>query len=182
VSEETTAILEQIGTMQRNLAELKASLTDSWNKENIPREPFEIFVCRARNERYGLPVELVKEVLPMCGLTAYPQGPCWFAGILNLRGEMIPVVDVASRIERRQHQVEVTDFIVVVDMGKKRFGLVFQEVFQVETVEGRAVQPTISDIPEALYVLGIVETEKHPVFLLSLACLLGSSEIPEDLQ
>lgn len=176
---ETSHILEQIGQMQRHLAELKASLSDQWLKESVPHGMFDLFVCRARQERYGLPIERVAEVLPMCRLTDYPQAPLWFSGMLDLRGELIPVLDVTARIDHTRRAIDPSDFIVIVDVDDKRFGLVFQEVFRVFSVDGAKVQPPVSDVPEALYVLGIAETEEAPVFLLSLACLLGTSEIPE---
>lgn len=178
---ETTAIMDQIGHLQRSLNELKASLADSWARESVPSGPFEVFICRARDERFGLPIEAVEEVLPMCALTEYPQGPPWLSGVLNLRGEMIPVVDVAARIARTRRPIRLDDFIVVLEIAKKRFGLVFQEVFRIHSVDGAEVQAPVRDVPEALYVIGMVEVDKHPLFLLSIACLLGTSDIPEDL-
>ena len=181
MTEESTAILDQIGQLQRSLAELKASLADRWVRETVPAGTFDVFVCRAREERYGLPVEPVEEVLAMCKLADYPQGPSWFSGMLNRRGEILPVVDVSARIERRRRSVDVRDFIVIVRVGAKRFGLVFQEVFSVHTVDSARVQPPMRDVPEALYVIGIAKTERRPIYLLSLSCLLGTSEIPEEL-
>ena len=179
---ETTAILEQIGRMQRKLAELKASLSERWEQETVPKGEFEIFVCQAREERYGLMIDRIEEVLPMCKPADYPQGPPWFAGLLNLRGEMIPVVDVSGRIDHCRRPISSSDFIVVVRVAGKRYGLVFQKVFQVETISDAAVQPPMQDVPEALYVLGIVQTDHSAVFLLSLSSLLGTSELPEELQ
>ncbi len=181
MADKTIVILEQIGEMQRNLAELKASLAEKWVRETVPTGTFEMFVCRADAERYGLPVESVEEVLAMCKLGDYPEGPPWFSGVLNLRGEILPVVDVIGRIENRRRAVRAGDFIVVVNVDGKRFGLVFQEVFHVHTVNGATVQPPMRDIPEALYVLGIVNTKEAPVYLLSLSALLGTADIPEEL-
>ena len=177
---DTARILEQMGRMQRHLAELKASLTHQLTKETLPEDRFDLFVCRARNEHYGIPIHLVSEVLPMCSLTDYPQAPKWFSGMLNLRGQLIPVLDVSARIDQQKGLVEPSDFIVVVAVEGKQYGLVFKEVFRVMTADGAAVQPPMRDVPEALYILGIVESESTPVFLLSLSCLLGTSEIPED--
>ena len=181
MTEDTVTILEQIGQMQRHLAELKASFSEKMVRETVPPGPFDLFVCRARNERYGVPIQLVSEVLPMCRLTDYPEAPPWFSGMLNLRGTLIPVLDVSARIGRRRRAVDASDFIVIVNIKDKRFGLVFQEVFRVFTVDGADLQPPMRDVPEALYVLGIVKAEKMPVFLLSLSALLGTSELPEDL-
>ena len=182
MSMETSRILEQIGQMQRELVELKASLHERWEQETLPEGAFEIFVCRARKERYGLRIEQIEEVLPMCSLQEYPEGPPWFSGLLNLRGEMIPVVDISGRIDKHRRPAKVSDFIIIVHIEGKRFGLVVQEVFQVETVNSAKVQPPMQDVPEALYVHGIVQTNLSVVFLLSLSSLLGTSEIPEDLQ
>jgi purine-binding chemotaxis protein CheW len=181
MTEETIDVLERIGELQRNLTELRASLTQKWTEEAVPDGEFDIFVCRAGEGMFGLPIEVVKEVLPICQLTDYPQGPPWLAGLINLRGELIPVVDVYARINRQSRPTELSDAIVIVQVSQRRFGLVFQEVFRIHNVDGKRLQPPLRDIPEALYVLGIVETEETPVFLLSLACLLGTSEIPEDL-
>ncbi len=179
--EDTTTILDRIGEMERSLAELKASLAEQWESESVPPGSFDVFVCRARDERYGLFVDAVEEVIPMCELADYPQGPPWLSGMLNLRRRMIPVVDVQARVARGHREVDVDDFIVIARVGEKRFGLVFQEVFRVSTVNGSGVQPPMRDVPEAPYVLGIAEFEKRPMYLLSLACLLGTSEIPEVL-
>ncbi len=178
---ETHTILEQIGQMQRHLAELKASYCEKWAKETCPAGAFDLFVCRARNERYGIPIRAVVEVLPMCRLTDYPQAPPWFSGMLNLRGELIPVLDVSARINCTRRSIQASDFILVVDIEGKRFGLVFREVFGVLKVDGADVRPPMRDVPEALYLLGIVETDRTPVYLLSLNALFGTSEIPKEL-
>lgn len=178
---ETNTILEQIGQMQRHLAELKASLSEKWIRETVPSGVFDLFICRARDERYGIPIQSVLEVLQMCRLTDYPQAPPWFSGMLNLRGELIPVLDVSARINCTRRSIDALDFIVVVEIENKRFGLVFREVLSVFTVDSANVRPPMGDVPEAPYLIGIVEIDRTPVFLLSLSALFCTSEIPEAL-
>ena len=177
---ETFTVLEEIGKLEQRLGELRASLTRQLVKESIPRGEFGLFVCRVHKERIGLPVEAVEEVLPMCKLASLPEAPPWLAGLLNLRGSMVPVIDVLARIDRCRRSPELSDFVVVCSSEDHKFGLVVQEVFQIEKVEGHTVQPVERELPHAPYVLGLFKVNNKPVFLLSLSCLLGTSNLPEE--
>ncbi len=178
---ETSEILEEIGTLQRRLNELKASMTQKLVQETIPKEYMQLFVCRVRNERIGLPINSVEEVLPVCKLSTFPEAPPWLTGLLNLRGSMIPVLDVLARIGHKRRDPELSDFIVICSHKGRRFGLIVQEVFNIREVHGSELQPVAHELPQAPYVLGLFKLERSVVFLLSLSCLLATSDLPEDL-
>ncbi|MCP4679105.1 MAG: purine-binding chemotaxis protein CheW [Deltaproteobacteria bacterium] len=177
---EPAEVIEEIGKLEQRLNELRATMAQRLVRESVPKEEFSLFVCRIRNERVGLPIESVEEVLPMCKLASLPEAPPWLAGLLNLRGSMIPVIDALARIERRERSPELRDFLVICSSEERRFGLIVQEVFQIENVDGSLIQPVDRELPQAPYVLGLFQIDGKAVFQLSLSCLLNTSSIPED--
>ncbi len=155
------------------------STTKQQLSETASQETAYVFVFRVGNELMALPLDSICEVLPMCKLTSLPESSDWVAGLLNIRGTMIPVIDLLTRVSRRQRKPELNDFIVVCANKKRRFGLIVQEVYRVYEITDAEIQSVNVELPQSSYVLGVFQIDITAVFLISLPCLLTASEIPE---
>lgn len=88
---------------------------------------------------YALDIYAVEEVVRMAALTTKPGAPPWLAGYLNLRGDVLPVVDLRSRLRNVVADVDLDNLIVIVRDGKRRTGLVVDQVRDVVEL-GRPLQ------------------------------------------
>jgi chemotaxis signal transduction protein len=92
---------------------------------------------------------------------------------------VIPVLDVGARLARSAREPGKEDLIVVCRRAEGRVGLVIQEIARVTHLTTARIKPAPPGLPQAPYVLGIVEGEDHPVFLLSLEYLINVSGLPD---
>ena len=101
---------------------------------------------------YGLPLEQVVEVLRMVSLTPVPDAPDWLSGILNLRGEPVPVIDLRQRLNWPAQEPGLTTPMIIGEADGRRVGLL------VDTLDGIVYLPQAAiTMPAAMAGAG------HPV-------------------
>ncbi|MBN2384624.1 chemotaxis protein CheW [bacterium] len=172
-------ILDEVRELQHRLNELKTSISRSLHLESLPTGEKEVLFMQVGPEQYGLFVDSCETVLLICALTPIPEAPPWIKGLLNFRGELVPVIDVASRMQHRARTVVLNDLIVITSFRGHKYGLIVQGIKTIRTVTMDLVQEVPPDIPQAPYVLGVYEQKPLSVFLLSIAALLSTSDCPE---
>ncbi|MBN2382449.1 chemotaxis protein CheW [bacterium] len=173
-------IMDEIRALQQRLNELKASVSRSFHLESLPTGEKNVLFVQIGLEQYGIFVESCEAVLLMCALTPIPETSPWIKGLLNFRGELLPVLDVASRIQRQARTLSLSDLIVIIGYQDKKYGLIVQGITTIKTIAMELVHEVAADIPQAPYVLGVYEQAPKSVFLLSIAALLSTSDFPED--
>jgi chemotaxis signal transduction protein len=124
----------------------------------------------------AIPLLSVQRVVPYAWLTPIPESPPWVAGLLDLGGRMICVLDVGARIAGRPHCPRAEDFIVICQVEQRLIGLCVGRVKDVVTFTSGEVEPPPSDIPYASYLLGTISHGGSPVLLFSVELLLHGLE------
>jgi len=125
-----------------------------------------------------LSLDLVDEVVPVARLSPLPEAPAWVPGLLDRAGELLPVVDVLARIERRARDAALTDRIVIARAGARRLGLLVQDVLGLREGAAGALEAVPANAPHAPYVGGVVPLDLGHAALLSPALLLYTSDVP----
>lgn len=139
---------------------------------------FQVVVCRLGDEGYGLDIGSVFEIIRFQECTAVPVAPRFVDGVINLRGRIIPVVDLASRFGLPRSATTGSTRIIVAGTGAMRVGLVVDAVTEVLMVSEDAVEPTppvVSGVDSA-YIRGIAKLGDQLVILLELGALFGLEE------
>jgi len=130
------------------------------------------------NEEYGLKILTVHEIIGMMPVTRVPRTPDFIRGVLNLRGKVIPVVDL--RIRFGMAVVETQDVcIIVVQVRGIQMGIVVDRVSEVVTVLADDIEPPPSfgfDVPTD-FLLGIAKSQGRVKMLLDIDHVLTSTEI-----
>ncbi len=136
---------------------------------------FQVVVCRLRDESYGLDIGSVYEIIRFQECTAVPTAPTFVDGVINLRGRIIPVVDLASRFGLPRSATTGSTRIVVADARDTRVGLVVDGVTEVLMVSEDAVQPTpeVASGYDSTYIRGIAKLGHELVILLDLGALFA---------
>jgi purine-binding chemotaxis protein CheW len=138
----------------------------------------QLVTFKVGGEEFGLDVFQVHEILRYQAPTAVPRAPLFVEGVLDVRGTLVPVVDLRRRFETSQAQVDEDTRIVVVDHAAERLGLVVDSVTEVLRAPETAVTPPPSYIRglAAEYLRGIVRIGERLVILLELEKILSSEE------
>ena len=136
----------------------------------------QLVVMRLSDEDYGVEITHVREIIRMQNITEVPQVPPDVEGIINLRGSVIPVVDLRRRFKLGSSEDSAETRIVVVDAQEQTVGLVVDAVTEVITVEASAIEPVGNLAAAALSsdLRGIVNLPEKLIILISLESLLSS--------
>ena len=133
-----------------------------------------VVIFRLADEHYGIDIQSVQEIVRMQAITAIPGAEDWVEGITNLRGRVVPVVDLRRRcrITAREHGPETR--IVVVSSSKGMVGLIVDAVTEVMRIPGDQVEAPneIVSVPANAYFRGIAKLDTRLVSLLDLEGVL----------
>jgi purine-binding chemotaxis protein CheW len=130
-------------------------------------------------ETYGLPVLDVREIIGLMPITAVPRAPAFVRGVINLRGKVIPVVDL--RLQFGMEPCQATDqtvIIVVQCLVEDRpltMGLLVDRVLEVLSIGGDQIEPppSFGATESADFLLGVGKSGQRVIFLLDIARLLS---------
>jgi purine-binding chemotaxis protein CheW len=135
------------------------------------------------DEEYGIGILKIKEIIGMMSITTVPQTPEFVRGVINLRGKVIPVMDL--RLRFGMDSIEYTDrtCIIVVEIageaGTIQIGVVVDSVSEVLNVKGEDIEdtPTFGTNLNTEYILGMAKMEGGVKILLDIDRVLKQEEI-----
>ena len=135
------------------------------------------------NEEYGIGILKIKEIIGMMSITTIPQTPEFVKGVINLRGKVIPVMDL--RLRFGMQAIDYTDrtCIIVVEIegstGTVMIGIVVDAVSEVLNIKGEDIEdtPTFGTKLNTDYILGMAKMEGSVKILLDIDRVLNNAEI-----
>jgi purine-binding chemotaxis protein CheW len=122
-------------------------------------------------ERYALDTAFVREAHPLKDITALPGTPAYVAGIVNVRGQIVSVIDLKRFFDLPSRGLTDLNKVIILDDGQTSFGLLVDAVVRVHRLELDAIQstpPTLSGV-RSNYLLGV--TAQHTIILDALRIL-----------
>ena len=141
------------------------------SKKNIGNDRFLSFSLG--EEEFGMPLHTVREVIAMPETTPVPQSPKYFLGIMNLRGQVISVVDLRVKLGITPKKTSETA-VVICDIGTTLIGMVVDSVNQVlsPAKEDVSEKPEIESSKASQFITGVYREEKKLVLYIDIAkCL-----------
>ena len=138
--------------------------------ESVPAGELHLVTFALDREEYGVPVVRVREVIRVSDITRVPQAPPHVRGVTNLRGRILPVVDLRSRLGLDAAAPTSRSRIVVVEVADRVLGLLVDAVLQVTKLPVESVVPTPEEVrtAEADYLDGVARWNGRLIILLEL--------------
>ena len=142
------------------------------------RSEQQLVVFDLASEAYGVDIGAVREIIRMQDITRVPRTPDFVEGVINLRGKVIPVVDLRKRFMVPVAEQTDDNRIVVVDIGGQDIGVVVDAVTEVLRILSDSVEPPSSVITttDSDYLMGICKLESRMIILLDLERVLSDDE------
>jgi purine-binding chemotaxis protein CheW len=136
---------------------------------------FQVVICELADESYGIDISSVFEIIRHQEATAVPTAPAYVDGVINLRGRIIPVMDLSARFGMARSKVTKETRIIVAGTDHTRVGLVVDAVSEVLMLSEDAVDKTPQVVAggDSGYIKGIAKVGSNLVILLDLVALLG---------
>jgi purine-binding chemotaxis protein CheW len=139
----------------------------------------QVVVLRVQGGDYAVPIHRVQEIVRVPEITRVPHAQAGVQGVINLRGRVLPVVDLAARLALGTTEHARSARVVVVDGGSESIGLLVDGVSEVLRVSASDVEPpsptTSGNGPTA--VLGVAKLGDRLVLLLDLDAALGGPSV-----
>ncbi|HMK49653.1 MAG TPA: chemotaxis protein CheW [Thermodesulfovibrionales bacterium] len=137
-------------------------------------QTLQLVTFRLGNEEYGVNILKVREVNRMVNITSVPNAENYIEGVINLRGKVIPVVNLRKRFGLEFREIDSQSRIMVVDVGTT-VGLIVDSVSEVLRVSSDIVEPPppMAAGNDSAYVLGVGKLDKGLLMLLDIEKLLG---------
>lgn len=130
------------------------------------------------SETYGVDIASVKEIIPIQRIVSVPRSPDFVEGIINLRGRVIPVLDLRKHFGFERKKGDPNQRIVLVEVGAESIGVIVDAVSSVLRIPNDSVEPPAAVIvgPEIEYIDGIAKLDKDLIVLLDLTRIISDAE------
>lgn len=139
---------------------------------------FQLVVFRLDNEEFGVPITQVKEINRLTAATRIPRSPSFIEGIINLRGQIIPIVDLKKRFELPLTEYTGDARIIVIQVQDNTFGVQVDSVSEVLRINSSNIEaaPDIVCSIDAKYITGVAKVNDRLLIMLDLNSLLSDEE------
>ncbi|UXM81367.1 chemotaxis protein CheW [Shewanella seohaensis] len=133
------------------------------------------------NETYGINVMQVQEVLRYTEIAPVPGAPHYVLGIINLRGNVVTVIDTRSRFGLQSAEVDDSTRIVIIEAEKQVIGILVDSVAEVVYLRGSEIDnaPNVGTEESAKFIQGVSNRDNELLILVDLDKLLSDEEWAE---
>ena len=130
------------------------------------------------NEEYGVDIAQVQEINRMVTITHVPRAPQFMEGVINLRGQLIPIIDLRTRFGMPRAERTKNTRIVVTDVGSKRIGMVVDSVSEVLRIPVEQIEdaPDLGAGVDTEYIRGVGKMGDRLIIMLDLGRVISGSE------
>jgi len=130
-------------------------------------------------EEYGVEILKVKEIIGIMNITSIPQTPAFVKGVINLRGKVIPVIDLRMKFGMNTQDYNERTCIIVVDINNMVTGIVVDSVSEVLNIKEEEIEETPSFGVKLYteYILGMAKVKGQVKILLDIDKVLTSSDV-----
>ena len=132
-------------------------------------------------EEYGIDISRVREIVRLQNITAIPQATDFVEGIVNLRGQIVPIVDLCKRffVADREKRDESDRRIIVVTIADQNIGVLVDEVSEILRIPGESIEPTPPVVAGGMnvdFIRGVGKIKERLIIILDLDRIFSAEE------
>ncbi len=139
----------------------------------------QVVVFCISKEFYSVPIDVVQEIVKVPEVTSVPDAPDFFEGVINLRGKIVPLVDLRKRLRLPSAERTKSSRVLVAENGGRVIGLLVDAVSEVRKLPAEAVEPP----PEMIaavgieYITGVAKAGERLLIFLDIKKILSIEEM-----
>jgi purine-binding chemotaxis protein CheW len=139
----------------------------------------QIVGLRIGRETFGLPISIVREIVRVPEITAVPNAPEHIEGVINLRGRIIPIIDLRKRFGEKNPEPNKKNRVVVVELETRAIGLIVNSASEVLRIPPSDIEPphNIFQEGELNFITGVGKLKGRLVMMLDLNRIVQSGEL-----
>ena len=150
----------------------------SYAVKNLVEGGRELIAFRIGDQEFCVNIMSVREIRGWTPATPLPHAPSYVMGVINLRGVVLPIINLAARLGLKPIAPDARHVIIVAQVGSKIVGLLVEAVSDILTVSDENIQPmpeVTSDL-ERQYARGILAIDRRMICLIELGALFNDAE------
>lgn len=134
-------------------------------------------------EEFGIDILIVKEIIRIIDVTRVPNAPSYVEGVINLRGKVVPIIDLRRRLDMPENELTKSTRIIVVDLDSKVIGFIVDQVNEVLRINKSITEnpPPMASNIESEFITSIGKLEDRLLILLDLEKVI-TADIKNHLQ
>ncbi|HOK40718.1 MAG TPA: chemotaxis protein CheW [bacterium] len=160
--------------MENIIAE-QTKIKKAKEKEILISEDYEMYVgFILGQEEYGIDIKLIKEIIRQTEITSVPNVQEFIIGVINLRGEIVPLIDLRKRFKMKEIERDKNMRIIVVEVNGKLVGLLVDRITEVVKITKNQISPPPQMTSSALkeYITGVAKLPNRIVLLIDIARII----------
>jgi len=148
-------------------------------KEGVASVAGKYLTFALAGEEYGLEILKVREIISLCTITPVPRTPQFVKGVINLRGKVIPVVDIRLKFEMDQAETTDESCIIVVQVSDIEMGILVDRVSEVLDIDGSDIEdpPSFGQNVKTDFILGMGKAQGRVTILLDISKVLTGDDL-----
>ena len=146
--------------------------------QNVSDDLLQLVSFNLGDELFGIDILKVQEINRLVEITKVPSTPDFVEGVINLRGKVIPIIDLRKRFTLRLKEQDKDTRIIVVDISDMVMGMIVDSVSEVLRLPSSTVEPApeIATSIDSQYIRGVAKLENRLLILLDLSRIFKESE------
>ncbi|GAX60068.1 chemotaxis signal transduction protein [Candidatus Scalindua japonica] len=131
------------------------------------------------DEEYGIEILKVREIIGLMDITTVPQTPDYMKGVINLRGKVIPVIDLRLKFSMQEEEHTQATCTIVVEVGNTLIGIIVDSVSEVSDIGSEEIRetPNLGQGIDTNYIMGMGKLKEKLIILLDIDKVLSEGEL-----
>ena len=153
-------------------------MSKSIDDKNDSNELLQLVSFKIGNEEFGINILIVQEIIKTVQITKVPNAPVFVEGIINLRGRVIPVIDLRTRLNLEKKPQDKDTRIIVMEINTKTVGFIVDEVNEVLRIPKSITEPPPSMVTgiNSEFITAVGKLEDRLITLIDLEKVLSADE------
>ena len=147
------------------------------HESQVAREEFLSF--RLGDEEYAIDILKVQEIRAHEAVTRIANAPAYLKGVINLRGQIVPIVDLRVKLSMARVEVDASTVVIILNIAGRVIGMVVDAVSDVVALAREQIRPApaFGNVVDASFIHGIAPVEERMLILVDIARLMTSGEL-----
>ncbi len=130
-------------------------------------------------EIYGIEILKAREIIGLMDITTVPQTPDYMKGVINLRGKVIPVIDLRMKFSMQEEAHTQETCVIVVEVNSTSIGIIVDSVSEVSDIGGGEIEnaPKFGQNIDTSFIMGLGKVKDKIIILLDIDAVLSSAEL-----
>jgi purine-binding chemotaxis protein CheW len=131
------------------------------------------------NEEYGIEILRVREIIGLMEITTVPQTPDYMKGVINLRGKVIPVIDLRLKFSMQEEDHTQETCVIVVEVNSTSIGLIVDSVSEVSDISSEEIEeaPSFGQSIDTDFITGLGKVKDKVIIMLDIGVVLSAEEL-----